>query len=94
MYDHHNGKTVAEVGPNFIILEDGHKLDILSVAPEELVGTKLLKVVQDDSENSDGIAYLHFGTPPPIGLDGKPVGQPHTVGIVEATGDDLRGENA
>lgn len=79
--DHHNGKTVTGVTENSITLEDGTVLrDLLSVIPDTLVGTKLLKV------EYAGLAYLTFGHP-------RAEGPPIIVGVVEAAGDNLRGEN-
>lgn len=85
MLDHHNGKSVKDATEDSVTLEDGTTLqEFLSVVPNEIVGTKLLKV---DHDESGEVAYLSFGH---SYADGRP---PTVVAVLEATGDDLRAGN-
>jgi hypothetical protein len=82
-YDHHNGKAVKAVTKDSITFSDGATLrDLLSVVPDEIVGTTLLKVAQEEA----GVVYLLFGH--------SFVDRPSVVvATVEATGADLTGED-
>ena len=85
--DYHNGKTVTDVSDGGgITLEDGTVIPqdrLLSIVPNEIVGTKLLKV-DTEPPVPDGQAYLVFGHPA-----SNPAQGPVIVGTVEAVGDDL-----
>jgi hypothetical protein len=82
--DHHNGKAVQAVTPDSITFSDGTVLnDLLSVVPDEIVGTTLLQV-----RESAGVSFLAFGH---SFADGR---EPVVVATVEAVGADLRAEDA
>jgi hypothetical protein len=88
MLDYHNGKAVAGISADTITFEDGKVIDqVLSVIPAEIIGSKLLKVENQE----DGVAYLTFGQPR-ADLQGKAL-PPLIIATVEATGDVLRGGN-
>lgn len=82
--DYHNGKAVVAASPNSLTFSDGTQLtDLLSVVPNEIIGTTLLKV-----EDAAGVSYLSFGH---SYADGR---APTIVAVLEATGGDLEAEDA
>lgn len=82
-HDHHNGKAVRAVTKDSITFSDGSTAhDFLSVVPDEIVGTTLLKTTVDA-----GVVYLTFGH---SFADGR---EPVVVATVEAVGADLTGDD-